>query len=40
MEQLFIRWATLLVTLVVWAGLFFYLRRVDKKVTDLEDAER
>jgi hypothetical protein len=31
---------TLAVTLVVWAGLFFYLRRIEKKVTDLEDSER
>jgi CcmD family protein len=31
---------TLAVTLVVWAGLFFYLRRIDKKVTELEEGER
>jgi hypothetical protein len=31
---------TLAVTLVVWAGLFFYLRRVDQKVDALEERER
>jgi CcmD family protein len=31
---------TLAVTLVVWAGLFFYLRRVDQKVNHLEEGER
>ena len=27
---------TLIVTLVIWVGLFFYLMRLDKKVKDLE----
>lgn len=27
----------MIVTLVIWAGLFFYLRRIDGKLTRLED---
>jgi CcmD family protein len=31
---------TMLVTLVVWAGLFAYLWRLEKKVSELEEGER
>jgi CcmD family protein len=32
---------TLAVTLVIWAGIFFYLLRVERKVRELErDEER
>ncbi len=30
---------TLLVTLVIWIGLFLYLLRLDRRITDLENGE-
>jgi CcmD family protein len=30
---------TLAVTLVVWSGLFFYLVRLDRRISELESGE-